>query len=61
MKKSYEAPKLINHGSVSSITEASFATAPSDVVFGPDGVTPIGTLTGSIDACTNGVTGANCS
>ena len=34
MKKSYEAPKLTNHGTVSSITEASFATSPSDTVFG---------------------------
>ncbi len=51
MKKSYEAPKLINHGSVSSITEASVASAPSDVVFGPQGQV-IGTLTGSLDSCT---------
>jgi hypothetical protein len=60
MKKFYEAPKLTNHGNVSSITEASTATSPADTVFGEDGVTIIGTLTGSPDACTNGVNIGNC-
>ena len=54
MKKFYEAPKLTNHGTVSSITEASTAVSPEDTVFGEDG-SVIGTLTGSPDACTNGV------
>lgn len=63
MKKFYEAPKLTNHGTVSSITEATFSSSPKDTVFGPDDVTPVpGTqgTTGSIDACTNGITGVNC-
>lgn len=52
MKKSYEAPKLTNHGTVSSITEASNNGSPVDTVFGENGL-PIGNLTGSFDACTS--------
>ncbi|MGB3636516.1 MAG: lasso RiPP family leader peptide-containing protein [Rivularia sp. (in: cyanobacteria)] len=53
MKKFYEAPKLINHGTVSSITEASRNGSPVDTVFGEDSL-PVGNLTGSLDACTSG-------
>ncbi|MBE9213094.1 lasso peptide [Plectonema cf. radiosum LEGE 06105] len=53
MKKSYEAPKLTNHGTVNSITQASVKGSPVDTVFGEDG-SIIGNLTGSLDACTSG-------
>ena len=53
MKKSYEAPKLTNHGTVSSITEASATGSPVDTVFGEDG-SVLGNLTGTVDACTSG-------
>ena len=53
MKKSYKAPKLTNHGTVSSITEASVQGTPVDTVFGEDG-SVLDNLTGSFDACTSG-------
>ena len=55
MKKFYEAPKLTNHGTVSSITEASIRGTKGDTLFGEDGITVLANLTGSVDACTNGV------
>ena len=53
MKRSYEAPKLINHGTVSNLTAASSESAPSDFVFGEQGEV-IGTITGTLDACSFG-------
>lgn len=50
MKKFYEAPKLTNHGTVSSITEASSLNGPDDLAFGRNGEV-IGNLQGSLDGC----------
>ena len=62
MKKFYEAPKLMNHGTVSSITEASVTGSKKDMVFGEDEneIPGTQTTTGSFDACTNGVVNDKC-
>lgn len=50
MKTSYQAPKLITHGTVSEITAASLNSGKEDFIFG----TVLGTQPGnggSFDAC----------
>ncbi len=49
MKKTYEAPKLSNHGTVAQMTNF-FGTGNGDTLTGPDG-TVVGNNNGSIDAC----------
>ncbi|MBW4630292.1 MAG: lasso peptide [Brasilonema octagenarum HA4186-MV1] len=52
MKKTYEAPRLTNHGNVSEITAFSFDSSKKDTYFGPPmASTPLLSGTGSLDGC----------
>jgi hypothetical protein len=55
MKKSYQAPTLNSHGTVSKLTEASGELGFQDLFFGRPGETPKGG-NGTLNACiqTNG-------
>ena len=48
--KDYTAPALVTLGDVRTLTAASSSTAPTDSVIDENG-NIIGTLTGSLDAC----------
>jgi hypothetical protein len=53
MKRAYTTPRLVNHGSVSEITEANFANKNTDYIFGTvlgNNPPPQGPG-GSLDAC----------
>jgi len=51
MKKTYQAPKMLNHGSVSEITAFTGGVNRTDILFGTDGQ-PTGTTGhGSLDGC----------
>ncbi len=50
MKKSYQAPRLNSHGTVSKLTAASGELSPTDLFFGRAGTTPT-QGTGSLNAC----------
>ncbi|MBP5973246.1 hypothetical protein HW132_10995 [Brasilonema sp. CT11] len=49
VKKSYEAPKLNNYGTVAKMTEY-FGISSTDTLYGPTGA-PAGNSTGTINAC----------
>jgi hypothetical protein len=49
MKKIYEAPKLVNHGTVSNITAFTFQPGPQDTFF--SGGVAVTEGTGSYDGC----------
>ncbi|MBW4630354.1 MAG: lasso peptide [Iphinoe sp. HA4291-MV1] len=51
MKKTYEAPKLLNHGSISEITALTGGSNRTDFLFGTDGQTALSSSQGSLDAC----------
>ncbi len=50
MKKSYQAPTLNSHGTVSKLTEASGELGFQDLFFGRPGTTPTKGV-GTINAC----------
>ncbi|NEU76653.1 lasso RiPP family leader peptide-containing protein [Hassallia byssoidea VB512170] len=56
MKKSYEAPQLVKHGSVSNITAYSFDSKDGDVFYGQTNATNQNG-TGSLNACITYKTG----
>ncbi|GAB1545532.1 hypothetical protein NUACC21_82080 [Scytonema sp. NUACC21] len=51
MKKVYEAPKLLNHGSISEITALTGGSTRTDFLFGANGQPTGITDQGSFDAC----------
>ncbi|WP_017317178.1 lasso peptide [Mastigocladopsis repens] len=51
MKKTYQTPKLLNHGSVSEITALTGGSNRTDFLFGTDGQTTLASASGSLDAC----------